>query len=80
MRKRTGRPKKQEADKKGRYLQVRVDNAEMAAFNEAAELAGLEKSGWVRERLRTAARKELQQAGRQIPFISGPSPKGKIGS
>ena len=80
MDKRTGRPKKEQADKKGRYLQVRVDDAEMQAFDDAAQLAGIEKSSWVRERLRTAARRELQDAGRQVPFIAGRQSKGKVGS
>lgn len=67
--KKTGRPKKPPASIKGRYLQVRVSEAEKSAFDAAADLAGLEMSAWVRERLRIVARKELMEGGRQVPFL-----------
>jgi len=74
MAKHKGRPPKDPADKKRGYLQVRVDDAEKQAFNAAARLAGLDLSGWVRERLRQVARKELESAGQSVPFL------GKLGA
>ena len=53
------------------YLQVRVADVEKAAFVEAAGLAGLNMSAWVRERLRTAAREELLLYGKSVPFLNG---------
>jgi uncharacterized protein (DUF1778 family) len=53
----------------GDYLEVRLDADEKQAFRDAAELAGIGLSTWVRERLRLVARKELEQAGRTIAFL-----------
>jgi hypothetical protein len=50
-------------------LLVRVDPQEKQAFGEAATLAGIPVSAWVRERLRRAARRELEEAGRKIAFL-----------
>jgi hypothetical protein len=47
---------------------VRVQPEEKVAFMEAAELAGIPLSAWVRERLRRAARIELVEAHRSVPF------------
>lgn len=51
-------------------LQIRLTPAEKQAFVEAAELAGVAVSSWVRERLRLAAIRELENAGRRIPFVA----------
>lgn len=56
---------------KARYLQVRINEAEKAGFDAAAELAGIDLSAWVRERLRATARKELAAADLNVPFLSG---------
>jgi predicted HicB family RNase H-like nuclease len=64
-----GRPPKKKGSTKTRYLQVRVTDREKAAFDAAADLAGLDMSAWVRERLRLLARKELMDGGRQVPFL-----------
>jgi hypothetical protein len=48
---------------------IRLSKAEKDGFREAADLAGVGLSAWVRERLRQAAIRELQQAGRIAPFI-----------
>lgn len=66
---RRGRPPKGEHEKKAEYLDVRLDTAEKEAFKQAAEVAGVPLSVWVRERLRSAARRELIEVGRQIPFL-----------
>jgi hypothetical protein len=50
-------------------LQVRLSGPERAAFEDAARVAGLSISAWVRERLRRTAREELQSAGIKVPFI-----------
>ena len=67
--KQPGRPKKRSHEVKEEYLDVRLDLAEKEAFREAAEMAGLPLSAWVRERLRQAARKELIEAGRLVQFL-----------
>jgi predicted HicB family RNase H-like nuclease len=69
MQKRRGRPPVPPAKTKADYLEVRLEEAEKRAFAEAADLAGLSLSAWVRERLRTNARKELHQAGRAVAFL-----------
>ncbi len=61
--KKMGRPPKPAAKRKARYLQVRVTDAEKAVFDRAAEVAGIDVSAWVRERLRMIARRELTDAG-----------------
>jgi uncharacterized protein (DUF1778 family) len=65
-RKGAGSGKKKEA-----LLQLRLDATEKKAFEDAADVAGLALSAWVRERLRRAARKELEEAGRSIAFLEG---------
>ena len=69
MNKPRGRPPKQKGSIKARYLQVRVTDPEKAAFDTAAELAGLDVSAWVRERLRLAARNELEEYGKPVLFL-----------
>ena len=54
---------------KSNLLQLRLANDEKEAFQQASELAGLAVSAWVRERLRKAARLELQENGLQVPFV-----------
>jgi antitoxin component of RelBE/YafQ-DinJ toxin-antitoxin module len=54
---------------KNETIRIRVDDAEKETFEQAASLAGVSLSAWVRERLRKAARLELEEAGRQIPFL-----------
>ncbi len=50
-------------------VRLRVDLDEKRSFQDAADLAGVPLSAWVRERLRKAARLELEAAGRQIAFL-----------
>ena len=76
MKKPQGRPKKEAAQQKARYLQVRVTEAEKATFDRAADLAGVDLSAWVRERLRIVARDELGKHGEKPEFLTGKSPKG----
>jgi antitoxin component of RelBE/YafQ-DinJ toxin-antitoxin module len=58
---------------KSELLQLRLGAEEKRAFQEAAELAGLPLSAWVRLRLRWAATRELEDAGLHIGFL--PKPK-----
>jgi len=51
------------------FLKLRVQDEEKQAFQAAATLAGLSLSAWARERLRRAARIDLEGAGQQIPFM-----------
>jgi len=69
-----GRPKLRPEKAKTYAMQVRMEQAERAGFESAADLAGLPLSAWVRERLRLAARDELTQAGREIPFMASKKP------
>jgi hypothetical protein len=60
---------------KAEVLQIRLTSQEKQGFQNAADLAGIPLSSWVRERLRVAAIRELESAGRQIPFVN-PIPIG----
>jgi hypothetical protein len=67
--KKRGRPPK-DADKlRSEALLVRLDASEKEGFRDAADLAGVPLSTWVRERLRQVAVKELENASRPIPFL-----------
>jgi hypothetical protein len=68
--KRRGRPPKGSDRIRGDYLEVRLEAAEKHAFKDAAEIAGLDLSAWVRERLRRAARLELEEADRSVAFLT----------
>jgi uncharacterized protein (DUF1778 family) len=50
-------------------LKLRLSQEEKAAFQEAADLSGIAMSAWIRERLRRAAVKELEDASRPVPFL-----------
>lgn len=54
---------------KEQVLQIRLTEEEKRGFQDAAALAGIPLSSWVRERLRLAAIRDLEGAGQQIPFI-----------
>lgn len=50
------------------FMKLRLQPEEKQAFEEAAQLSGLALSAWVRERLRRAARIELEDAGKPVAF------------
>lgn len=54
---------------KSEIIKTRLSSEEKDAFQQAADLAGIPLSNWVRERLRRAARIELEEAGKDIPFV-----------
>jgi hypothetical protein len=57
------RPKKNEAEARGKLMQVRVQDREYEMFKESADAAGLDLSGWVRARLRDAALRDKKKYG-----------------
>jgi uncharacterized protein (DUF1778 family) len=64
-----GVPAKGSDQAKSVHLDMRISPTEREGFRAAANLAGLGLSAWIRERLRLAARKELESAGQDVPFI-----------
>lgn len=64
-----GAQTKAEEERKSALTQIRLLSAEKDGFEEAARLAGLSLSAWIRERLRTIARKELESHGRTPSFL-----------
>jgi len=69
-------PRPKSSEPKDKTLEIRVSESEREAFLTAAELAGIGLSTWVRERLRLAAIRELESAGRRVAFVP-PVPMGK---
>jgi len=63
-----GRPLKEQDQLKNENILIRVEVDEKEAFKNAADLAGISLSSWVRERLRRVAVKELQEAAQPVPF------------
>lgn len=51
-------------------IQIRLTKPEKAGLVEAAELAGVPLSSWVRQRLRSVAIRELEDVGRRAPFVA----------
>jgi hypothetical protein len=60
---------KRSAERKNVPLNIRVTDPEKAAFQRAAEIAGVGVSTWMRERLRIAAMRELDNIGEVAPFF-----------
>lgn len=50
-------------------LQVRMSQSEKESFERAAHMSGVTVSAWVRDKLRRAAREELQSSGVKVPFL-----------
>jgi uncharacterized protein (DUF1778 family) len=65
----TGRPKKKPDAVKTEYIEIRCEQSEKDAFRSAAEAAGLPLSGWIRNRLRRDARKELEDLDLPVAFL-----------
>ncbi len=57
-------------------VEVRMQPNEKQAFQEAASIAGIGLSSWIRERLRRAAIRELEEMARPIPFLDQPTRSG----
>ena len=69
MNKKRGRPPKDTDGLHNDKLLVRLKPDEKEAFKDAADLAGVPLSIWVRERLRQVAIRELQSAAQPIAFL-----------
>jgi uncharacterized protein (DUF1778 family) len=69
-RKGLGRPTKGSGPAKNQTVLLRVDSDEKKAFGDAADVAGLSVSSWMRERLRRAAVRELEDVARPIAFLT----------
>jgi uncharacterized protein (DUF1778 family) len=67
--KKTGRPKKKPESVKTEYIELRCEPGEKDSFRDAADAAGMPMSGWIRDRLRRAARKELEDLERPVAFL-----------
>ena len=70
MNKPSGRPKKNAAERKGEFLEVRLSPAEKQTFVAAADIGALPLAAWARDRLRRAAIRELEEIGRDIPLFT----------
>lgn len=55
--------------KKTDVFQIRLSPEEKESFQLAADISGIGLSAWMRERLRRVATRELEDAGREIPFL-----------
>lgn len=56
--------------KKEERMVVRVSVQEKEGFERAAEIAGIGFSAWARQKLRSAAIKDLEDVGEKIPFLT----------
>jgi hypothetical protein len=69
QKRRRGRPSKSSEAKKSESVLLRLGTQEKQAFAGAADLAGVPLAVWIRERLRVAARRELEEAGQAVAFL-----------
>jgi hypothetical protein len=67
-----GRPRKGSSQTKSESVLLRLEPREKQGFSDAAEIAGAPLAVWMRERLRSAAVRELSDAGREVPFLDYP--------
>jgi hypothetical protein len=65
-----GRPRKGSAQTKSESVLLRMEQREKDGFAQAALLAGAPLAVWMRERLRRAAKEELEGAGWVVPFLA----------
>jgi hypothetical protein len=57
------------AKRRTKFVQLDLDEREKLAFQMASVLAGVALGSWARERLRSAARRELTDFGHKVPFL-----------
>jgi uncharacterized protein (DUF1778 family) len=55
------RPKKPKGQAREKLMQVRVQVREYQSFKEAADASGLDLSGWVRQQLLLAAKRDIKR-------------------
>jgi hypothetical protein len=68
-----GRPPKEADQLRSESLLVRLEANEKETFKDAADLAGVPLSTWVRERLKRIAVRELGKASRPVPSLKARS-------
>lgn len=61
---------------KDNQVLIKLSEEEKKAFKRASELSGVGFSAWARQKLRTAAIKELNEAGEEVEFLK-PNDNGK---
>ncbi len=66
------RPKKEEAEVRGKLLQVRLTDDEHKLFRGAAKSSGLDMSSWVRVRLLAVSRRDLREAQDDAALVRTP--------
>jgi hypothetical protein len=64
-----GRPRKSSGQTRSEGVLLRMQPLEKQGFAEAADIAGVPLAVWMRERLRLAAMRELEDVSRPIPFL-----------
>ena len=57
-------------EKHNTVIQIRLTAEEKQGMEFAAGICGISLSAWTRERLRHSAIRELEGAGRKVPFIA----------
>lgn len=55
--------------KKDNQILIKVSETEKEGFKRAAEIVGIGLSAWARQKLRSAAIKDLQEVGEVIKFL-----------
>jgi hypothetical protein len=64
-----GRARKNPEDTKSYTVQIRLTDGEKRAFQRASDVAGIGMSSWMRERLRRASIRELEEVGEVAAFL-----------
>lgn len=64
-----GRPPKEADRLRNKPMLIKLESTEKEAFKDAADLAGVPLSTWVRQGLRRLASKELSKASRPVAFL-----------
>lgn len=59
-------------------IQIRLTAAEKDTFSDAAELAGVSMSAWVRSSLLSKAADELKRVGRDVPYLDAIEAQRKL--
>lgn len=56
--------------KKDTQILIKLSETERESFRRAADIAGIGLSAWARQKLRSAAIKELQEVGETATFLT----------
>lgn len=66
-----GRPPKSGGKPMGERLEIRIDAAEKAAYDQAAQACGMDRSDWMRSTLNAAAQEVLKGKSADRKKITG---------